>query len=171
MIGLGMSAISDSWYAFAQNEKTVEAYQKRVEEGKIPVFVQGLGKNVVEEFKREEAAILIGMESFGEGIDIPGEKLQFIVVDKIPDVRQDLVIQKRRDFFEFKFGNEFNDYLSTLNNFGFYKDSLTADMVETFFKNKGINFLEINPDTLNLEKELTSKDMMLLCDEDVKLYC
>ncbi len=79
-------------------------------EGKIPVFVQGLGKNVVDEFKAEPAAILIGMESFGEGIDIPGEKLQFIVVDKIPDVRQDLVIQKRRDFFEFKFGNEFNDY-------------------------------------------------------------
>jgi len=79
-------------------------------EGKIPVFVQGLGKNVVEEFKQENGAILIGMESFGEGIDIPGEKLSFIVVDKIPDVRQDLVIQKRRDFFEFKFGNEFNDY-------------------------------------------------------------
>ncbi len=38
MIGLGMSAISDSWYAFAQNEKTVEEYQKRVEEGRIPVF-------------------------------------------------------------------------------------------------------------------------------------
>jgi ATP-dependent DNA helicase DinG len=79
-------------------------------EGKIPVYVQGLGKNVVEEFKKEAGAILIGMESFGEGIDIPGEKLSFIVVDKIPDVRQDLVIQKRRDFFEFKFGNEFNDY-------------------------------------------------------------
>ena len=79
-------------------------------EGKIPVYVQGLGKNVVEEFKKENGAILIGMESFGEGIDIPGEKLSFIVVDKIPDVRQDLVIQRRRDFFEFKFGNEFNDY-------------------------------------------------------------
>lgn len=38
MIGLGMSAISDSWYAFAQNEKTVEEYQKRVDEGIIPVF-------------------------------------------------------------------------------------------------------------------------------------
>src|SRR5690606_22464731 len=68
-------------------------------EGKIPVFVQGLGKNVVEEFKQESGAILIGMESFGEGIDIPGEKLSFIVVDKIPDVRQELVIQKRREFF------------------------------------------------------------------------
>lgn len=38
MVGLGMSAISDSWYAFAQNEKTVEEYQNRVERGEIPVF-------------------------------------------------------------------------------------------------------------------------------------
>ena len=37
MIGLGMSAISDSWYGFAQNEKDVKAYQNRVEEGIIPV--------------------------------------------------------------------------------------------------------------------------------------
>ena len=37
MVGLGMSSISDSWYAFAQNEKSVEEYQKRVEEGIIPV--------------------------------------------------------------------------------------------------------------------------------------
>ncbi|MBC7557342.1 MAG: oxygen-independent coproporphyrinogen III oxidase [Chryseobacterium sp.] len=37
MVGLGMSAISDSWYAFAQNDKSVEDYQKRVEDGKIPV--------------------------------------------------------------------------------------------------------------------------------------
>lgn len=38
MVGLGMSAISDSWYAFAQNAKTVEEYQKLVDEGIIPVF-------------------------------------------------------------------------------------------------------------------------------------
>ncbi len=37
MIGLGMSAISDSWYGFAQNEKSVEKYQQIVEEGIIPV--------------------------------------------------------------------------------------------------------------------------------------
>lgn len=37
MVGLGMSSISDSWYAFAQNVKTVEEYQKMVEEGQIPV--------------------------------------------------------------------------------------------------------------------------------------
>jgi oxygen-independent coproporphyrinogen-3 oxidase len=38
MIGLGMSAISDSWYAFAQNVKTVKEYQRIVNEGEIPIF-------------------------------------------------------------------------------------------------------------------------------------
>jgi len=38
MIGLGVSAISDSWYGFAQNEKSVEIYQELIAEGIIPVF-------------------------------------------------------------------------------------------------------------------------------------
>ena len=38
MIGLGMSSISDSWFGFAQNEKTVETYIERVNKGEIPVF-------------------------------------------------------------------------------------------------------------------------------------
>ncbi|RLJ68657.1 oxygen-independent coproporphyrinogen-3 oxidase [Lacinutrix venerupis] len=38
MIGLGASAISDSWYGFAQNEKGVESYKSLVNEGVIPVF-------------------------------------------------------------------------------------------------------------------------------------
>ena len=38
MVGLGMSSISDSWYGFAQNVKTVEEYQKIVGQGRIPIF-------------------------------------------------------------------------------------------------------------------------------------
>jgi oxygen-independent coproporphyrinogen-3 oxidase len=38
MIGLGVSAISDSWYGFAQNVKGVEEYQHLVKEGIIPVY-------------------------------------------------------------------------------------------------------------------------------------
>jgi oxygen-independent coproporphyrinogen-3 oxidase len=38
MVGLGMSSISDSWYGFAQNVKTVKEYQQLVNEGEIPVF-------------------------------------------------------------------------------------------------------------------------------------
>ena len=38
MLGLGMSAISDSWYAFAQNNKTVEEYEYLVSQNEIPIF-------------------------------------------------------------------------------------------------------------------------------------
>ena len=38
MIGLGMSSISDSWYGFAQNDKTVEGYAETVNKGIIPIF-------------------------------------------------------------------------------------------------------------------------------------
>ncbi len=38
MIGLGMSSISDSWYAFAQNSKTVEEYTQLVNKGQLPIF-------------------------------------------------------------------------------------------------------------------------------------
>ncbi|WP_233632513.1 oxygen-independent coproporphyrinogen III oxidase [Parapedobacter sp. ISTM3] len=38
LIGLGVSSISDSWTAFAQNVKTVEAYKAWVNAGVLPVF-------------------------------------------------------------------------------------------------------------------------------------
>jgi len=38
MIGLGMSSISDSWYGFAQNVKTVEGYEQQAMAGEIPIF-------------------------------------------------------------------------------------------------------------------------------------
>ena len=76
----------------------------------FPLFVQGMGNNIVEEYRKSPQGILLGMEAFGEGIDLPGESLQFVFIDKIPDLRQDFVIKQRRDFFEQSFGNEFTDY-------------------------------------------------------------
>jgi oxygen-independent coproporphyrinogen-3 oxidase len=38
LIGLGVSAIGDSWSAFAQNEKLLETYQARVEKNEIPLL-------------------------------------------------------------------------------------------------------------------------------------
>lgn len=95
--------------ARARFELAVDMLLKEFE-GQLPVFVQGMGKGVVEEFKKSPHGILIGMESFGEGIDIPGEQLQLIIIDKIPDVRRELIIDRRRDWYESSFGNEFQDY-------------------------------------------------------------
>ncbi|RNC91963.1 MAG: oxygen-independent coproporphyrinogen III oxidase [Allomuricauda sp.] len=38
MIGLGVSSISDSWHAFAQNVKSIEEYQHLVDHDVIPVY-------------------------------------------------------------------------------------------------------------------------------------
>jgi oxygen-independent coproporphyrinogen-3 oxidase len=38
MVGLGVSAISDSWSGFAQNEKKVETYLELINQGQLPVF-------------------------------------------------------------------------------------------------------------------------------------
>jgi len=37
MLALGSSSISDTWYAFAQNERTDGAYMKAVNEGRFPL--------------------------------------------------------------------------------------------------------------------------------------
>lgn len=37
MIGLGVSSISDSWYSFAQNEKSIETYYQLLEQNQLPV--------------------------------------------------------------------------------------------------------------------------------------
>ena len=38
MIGLGVSAISDSWLAFAQNEKKLDDYYKKINRNELPIF-------------------------------------------------------------------------------------------------------------------------------------
>ncbi|MEL7148989.1 MAG: oxygen-independent coproporphyrinogen III oxidase, partial [Bacteroidota bacterium] len=37
-IGLGVSAISDAWTAFSQNEKVIEQYYQRINKGEVPAF-------------------------------------------------------------------------------------------------------------------------------------
>jgi oxygen-independent coproporphyrinogen-3 oxidase len=72
MIGLGMSSISDSWYSFAQNAKTVEEYTKLVEDGKIPIFRGHLLSGEDQIIRRHILNIMCHFETSWEA-----EKLQF----------------------------------------------------------------------------------------------
>jgi oxygen-independent coproporphyrinogen-3 oxidase len=38
MIGLGVSSISDSWYSFAQNVKSIEEYYQLLEKNELPIY-------------------------------------------------------------------------------------------------------------------------------------
>lgn len=67
MVGLGMSAISDSWYSFAQNEKDLKDYQSRVERGEIPVFRGHVLSNKDLQIREQILNIMCNFETEFEG--------------------------------------------------------------------------------------------------------
>jgi len=50
------------------------------------VLVQGDAPRaqLVDRFKRETSSILLGLDSFWEGVDVPGEALSVVVIDRLP---------------------------------------------------------------------------------------
>ena len=61
------------------------ALAKRGVEG--PIFVQGAGESreiLSERFRRHPNGLLLGVASFWEGVDFPGEELEVLVIPKIP---------------------------------------------------------------------------------------
>jgi ATP-dependent DNA helicase DinG len=52
----------------------------------IRLLVQGeMSRNsILEEFRRDSRAIILGTSSFWEGVDLPGDMLQAVVIDRLP---------------------------------------------------------------------------------------
>lgn len=85
MIGLGMSAISDSWFSFAQNEKQLKDYEERVERGEIPVY---RGHILNEEDLQIREQILNVMCNFET--EFHGENEQFdLIKHRLKDLQKD----------------------------------------------------------------------------------
>ena len=60
---------------------------KLADEGlEMPLMVQGEGSknDLLQRFRHHGAAILVGSQSFWEGVDVRGEALSLVVIDKIP---------------------------------------------------------------------------------------
>jgi DNA polymerase-3 subunit epsilon/ATP-dependent DNA helicase DinG len=77
---------------------------------KIQVYEQGSGastSSLLESFRKDERAVLLGTRSFWEGVDLPGEALSVLMIVKLPfDVPSDPVIAARAETFE----NPFSEY-------------------------------------------------------------
>lgn len=89
MIGLGMSAISDSWYSFAQNEKNLKDYEQRVEKGEIPIFRGHLLSNTDLMIRQQ---ILNIMCRFGTEFD-GSEKLLQQIKERLSELEKDGLVQ------------------------------------------------------------------------------
>ena len=95
MIGLGVSSISDSWYSFAQNEKTVEEYEKSINNGELSVFK---GHILSEEdliMRRHILNLMCNLET-----SWADDNMKFDDVDRIKTMLQDMVDDNLIEFVE-----------------------------------------------------------------------
>jgi len=102
MVGLGMSAISDSWYAFAQNEKTIEDYTERVNENKLPIFRGHLLTKTDLIIRKHILNLMCNMETewnLGLSTQVKQEiigRLQEIITDDLIEVTENKIIVKEK---------------------------------------------------------------------------
>ena len=79
----------------------------------FPLFVQGeSGKtDLLERFRRSGNGVLVGSQSFWEGVDVRGDALSLVVVDKLPFAPpDDPVLSARIKALEKEGGNGFMDF-------------------------------------------------------------
>jgi Rad3-related DNA helicase len=68
--------------------------------------------DLVRTFTETDHAILLGARAFWQGVDIPGDTCQAVVIEKLPfDVPGDPLIQRRGALVERDGGNSFMDYM------------------------------------------------------------
>jgi len=80
----------------------------------IPLLAQGddTAPALVERMRAERATSLIALRSFWEGVDIPGEALSLLVVEKIPfDSAADPIVGARTEAMERRGKDPFADYI------------------------------------------------------------
>lgn len=99
LIGLGVSAIGDSWRVFSQNEKVLERYQERIHQGEIPILrghvltaedleIRKLILDIMTQFETSWSDSVVAREHLQS---LP-EKLNELVRDGLVDVSNDQLV-------------------------------------------------------------------------------
>jgi ATP-dependent DNA helicase DinG len=79
----------------------------------LTVLVQGQGtkRMLLQRFLADPRSVLVGSQSFWEGIDVPGDALQCVIIDKLPfPPPNDPLVEARVQRLESEGRNAFADY-------------------------------------------------------------
>ncbi len=93
--------------AYSQLRNSAKALKGPLADEGIVVYQQGDGssrRQMLENFKTADQAVLLGTRSFWEGVDIPGSALSCVVITRIPfAVPSDPIISARAETFDDSF--------------------------------------------------------------------
>lgn len=87
---------------------------KLKEEDGIKIFTQGEGfsaDKLLTSFKADENSILLGVDSFWMGVDVPGDSLRSVIITRLPfDIPDQPIVEAKCDFIRERGGNPFYEY-------------------------------------------------------------
>jgi ATP-dependent DNA helicase DinG len=79
----------------------------------FPLFAQGQGmtrNRMLDEFRASKNGVLLGVDSFWQGVDVQGEALSNVIITRLPFIVPDLPLaQARHEAVQQKGGNGFYD--------------------------------------------------------------
>ena len=90
-----------------------ELFERVAPQIDYPCFVQGSGSKgaLLKKFRRTPNAILFATASFWQGVDVRGEQLSCVIIDKLPfAVPSDPVVAARQRYIEEQGGSSFYEY-------------------------------------------------------------
>jgi ATP-dependent DNA helicase DinG len=90
--------------------KSADVLSKAID---YPIFIQGRAprSELLNQFRQTKHAVLLGTNSFWEGVDVKGEALSSVIIDKLPFASpDDPVLQARLNHFSKQGNNPFMDY-------------------------------------------------------------
>ena len=90
-----------------------QAYANLRDRLPYPLLIQGEAprRKLLQQFSRLTDSVLFAVASFWEGVDIPGESLSMVIIDKLPfEVPSDPVIMARSNRIKALGGNPFVDF-------------------------------------------------------------
>ena len=98
--------------------RTLRAVEKRIstplDEAGIPLYAQHVDRldtgALVDLFRAEEDACLLGTDALRDGVDVPGRSLRLVVFDKVPWPKPSILHKARRA----RFGKGYDDLLTRL---------------------------------------------------------